>query len=266
MSAVTINIPFVAALQSDGNALLETVRAATYAFGVSADVVLIGDLTSDIINAFLISHEDSSNELVSLDVTMQNSAAFRDALAAAMQAAYIFTADPAIHPKYSGATEVQGAGSAVGFTLQQYVKAAIHTDVITALASNTIASELEASDVQDISLGNFAGDCSGAAAAMWTGLDGLDAGLRRVVATQVPNSKYTAAGEGFTSAIPLVAGDTMVFRFNLNSNLTIAGSPQDLTSGTGVTDGTGPGVGSYTDGTTLASATRIVELRLSVPA
>jgi hypothetical protein len=261
---VTINIPFVAALQSDGAANLQTVQAATFTFAGDADVVLAGALTANIINAFTISQEDPSDSTVSLVVTMANQAAFRDALAAAMAAATISTADDEIHVKYKDVASGEGGG--VGNSLENYIKAAIHTDVITALASNTIAAELEASDVGAVTLDDFAGDCSGAANAMWEGLDALNAELRVVVATQVPNSKYTEDGEGFTSTLPLTAGDKMVFRFILNSNLTISESAQDKTNGEGTADGAGPGVGNYGGATAniLASSARVVELVLTV--
>ena len=267
--AQTINIPFVAALQSDGTANLQTVQAATYAFAAAANVVLSGVLSAGIINAFAISHEDSSDSTVSLKVDMVNQAAFREALAAAMAAATISTSDSAIHVKYKDVASGEGGG--VGNSLANYIKAAIHTDVIAALDNNSIAAELEASDVGAVSLTQFAEDCSGAAHAMWTGLDNLADDLRVVVATQVDNARYTANGpaEGFTPTLPLNSGDKMVFRFNLNSNLAISEDAQDITNGTGVTDGSGPGVGTYTSvgtstsGTTLASGARVVELVLT---
>lgn len=265
--SVNVNIPFVAALQSDGAANLQTVQQDTYTLGVP-DVILFGDLSSNILNAFLIAHEDASDSAVALSVTMQNKEAFVAALAAAMQAATISTADAAIHSKYSGASAVQGAGTGTGLSLENYIKAAIHTDVIVALNNNTIAAELEASDVQAITLGTYAADCSAAAAAMWDGLDGITDSLRRVIATQVGNTRFTDASEGFTSTLPLVSGDSMTFQFNLNSNLTISEDVQDVVSGAGTNNGSGPGVGTYPTGGSniLASNSRVVQLKLTVPA
>jgi hypothetical protein len=262
--SVNVNIPFVAPFQSDGAADLQTVISDTYALG-AADVILTAStgLSAAIINAFVISHEDASDSTVALSVTMGDQGTFAAALAAAMQAAAITTADAAIHSKYTGA-EVQGAGTAVGLSLEKYVKAGIHTDVIVALNNNTIAAELEASDVLPITLDDFAGDCLAAANAMWEGLNELSPAMRRLVATQLDNSKYVSdASEGFTAALPLESGDSMTFQFTLNSNLTITNDPQDLTTEGGATNaGTGPAAGTYPSPITgvLGSTGRVVRV------
>jgi hypothetical protein len=265
-SFVNINVPFVAPLQSDGAANLQTVQQDTYALG-AADVVLTGVLSPEIINAFLISHEDASDSAVALNVTMQGKNDFMNALSAAIKAATISTADAAIHPKYTGPAAVQGAGTHNGLLLVNYIKAALHTDVIVALNNNTIAAELEASDVQEITLPDYDADCLAAAEDMYDGLVGIEESLRRVIATQVGNTRFTDVSEGFTSALPLTSGDSMTFQFNLTSNLTISESVQDVVSGADTNNGSGPGVGTYLPSTSniLGSNTRVVRVRLVKP-
>jgi hypothetical protein len=263
--ATNINIPFVASMQSDGQADLQTVKATPFLLG-AAKTILAATLSSDIINAFEISHEDASDGTVSLNVTMKDKAAFVAALKAALQAATITTVDEDIHLKYRNVTSGEGAGE--GNTLENYIKAAIHTDVIVALANNTIASELEASDVQPVTLDNFADDCETAATAMYEGLEGIGDGLRRVIATQVSNAKYTEDGEGFTSALPLVSGDSMSFQFSLTSNLTISEQATQLATNDDEA-GEGPGVGTYTDldgnvAAIMGTGTRAFRLVLTV--
>ena len=208
-----INVPFVAAMSADGTAELETVKQETYNFTGNAHATFTGALTAEIIAAFTLS-EEGSGSTVELEVAVAN---LKDALTTALGV-------------------VKDANNA---SITDYLTGWAQGEIDADLASNTIGAGVEASAVKNLSL---VVDASGAAEAMEDGIDGLTAGVRRLIATQLPSSRFP---ETFSSALPLISGDSMTFRFIASSSVTVSESAQDLDGAAdGATAGVGPGVGS----------------------
>lgn len=260
----TINVPFVATMNADGTATLQTVQQEEYNFTDAADATLVGDLSSGIINAFQLSQETQTSGTVVLNVAMRNPTAFRNAMTAALQAVTVSVADTDLSGQYATA-------GAVGKLLKEYIIAWDRQEIDTNLTSNTIGAAIEASEVQNLDITDFAMDASAASVDMYDGLDALNADVRRLIATQLPSSRYntdasgTALSEAFGDSLPLISGDKMVFRFYVNSNISITEDPQDLGGASDggaygtATAGAGPGVGTY-----YGVSVRTIELVLTL--
>ncbi|NDE18239.1 hypothetical protein EBZ80_25310 [bacterium] len=214
MPAANVNVPFVAAMSADGTALLETVKQETYTFTGSAHYNYTGVLTPEIIAAFTLS-EGAADSAAQLDVDV---AGLTAPLTAALEA----------------------ARASIEADLTAFAQSEIDAD----LASNTIGAAVEAEAVKNLVLSI---DTSGAAAAMETGIAALSAATRRLIATQLPSTRFP---EAFSTALPLVSGDSMTFRWNASTNITVSEDAQDLGGAAdGGADGTaaagaGPGVGT----------------------
>lgn len=244
MANATVNVPFVAAFNGTGAAQLETVKQETFTFTDSAHVILNGTLTQDIIDGFILSQE-ASGSTVKLDVAMATGAAktaFEAGLKAALKNATIASeANP-----LSGVYTITVGSDKLEQYLVQYSRSEIDAD----LATNTISAALEASAVKNLAYANHDSECESAAGAMWSGLEGLSADIRRLVATQLPKGNFPV--ENFSPALPIMNGDKMVFRFNATLNVGVTEDARDLGASpdteTGVGSaaapaGAGPGVG-----------------------
>jgi hypothetical protein len=212
MSGANINVPFVAAMDASGNAQLETVKQETFNFTGAADATFTGVLTPEIISAFTLSQE-ASGSTVELNVAVAN---------------------------LSGAlTTALGAVRDNGVSITQYLTSWAQDQIDADLASNTIGAGVEASSVKNLVLEV---DASGAGIAMEDGITGLSAAVRRLIATQLPSSRFP---ETFSSALPVATGDSMTFRFIASSTVIVNQDAQDLGGAAdGATAGAGPGVGS----------------------
>lgn len=249
--AANINIPFVAAMQADGTATLQTQFQEEWNFSGTPDAIFAGALPQDVIDAFLLSQEADSGVIIH-NVTMQNSSAFQAALASALIASTVSTADDELTAGSKYAT-----AGAVGKTLQEYIVAWARQEIDADLTSNTISANIEANEVENLAIDISAGAADGAEN-MYDGLVGLSQELRNVVASQLPSGRYNDAGESFQTVLPLVTGDKMTFRFNVNSSITITENPQDLTGGANATTVSSPGIGSG-----YGVSTRLVEVVLT---
>ena len=247
--AANINIPFVAAMQADGTATLQTQYQEQWNFSGTPDAIFAGALPQDVIDAFLLSQEADSGVIIH-NVTMQNSSAFQAALASALIASTVSTADDDLSGKYATA-------GAVSKTLQEYIVAWARQQIDADLTSNSISANIEANEVENLAIDISAGAADGAEN-MYDGLVGLSQELRNVVASQLPSGRYNDAGESFVTVLPLVSGDKMTFRFNVNSSITITENPQDLTGGANATTVSSPGIGSG-----YGVSTRLVEVVLT---
>jgi hypothetical protein len=205
-----VNVPFVAAMQANGTALLETVKQETYAFTGAAHYSYNGTLTPEIIAAFILS-ENTSDSVAELDVAVSG---LTTPLTAALMA----------------------AKAALETDLTSFAQSQIDAD----LAANGVGAAVEAEAVKELSL---AVDASSAAQAMEDGIAGLSADVRRLIATQLPSSNFP---ETFSTALPINAGDSMTFRWNASTTITVSEDAKDLggDEGVGAVAGAGPGVGS----------------------
>jgi hypothetical protein len=239
MAAAIVNVPFVGTMNNAGTATLQTVQQETYNFTAAADVVLSGALDADIIGAFQLSEETQTSGTVVLNVAMRNESAFKAALRNALQSVTVSTADGDLTGQYATL-------GAIGVDLEDYIVAWARQQIDADLTANTIGAAIEASEVESLAITDFSANAFDAAGSMYSGLNSLSADVRRLVATQLPSSRFP---ETFSDALPLVSGDQMVFRFNVNPSITVSENPQDLggaadggASGS-ASAGAGPGVG-----------------------
>lgn len=236
----TVNVPFVGTMNNSGTADLQTVQQESFTFTGVANAVLSGVLSPDIIGAFEMSQEEQTSGTVVLNVGMRTDTLFKAALKAALETVTVTSADNDLRDQYA----IAGASSK---TLQEYIVAWCRQEIDNDLTTNTIGAAIEASEVENLTLSNFANDASGAAVSMYDGLVGLSADTRRLVATQLPSSRFP---ETFSDALPLIDGDMMVFRFNVNPTIVVSEKIQDLGGSTDggaagtAAAGAGPGVGS----------------------
>jgi hypothetical protein len=181
---------------------------------------------------------------------MRNAALFKAAMKAALESVVVSEIDSALAGQYATA-------GAVGVGLEAYIVAWARQQIDADLASNTIGAAIEASEVEALAITDFSANAVAASTNMYDGLVGLTGDVRRLVATQLPSSRFP---ETFSDALPLATNDKMVFRFLVTSTITVSQNAQDLgTAGNdGATAGAGPGVGSG-----YGVDNRVIELTLT---
>lgn len=245
----TINVPYVAAMAATATGQLETVKQESHSFTGDADIVYTGSLSQDIINAFVLSQEEAGATGVDLSVAMTSDTAKIDAFKAAMKAAIEGAAFS------SEASALVAPYAVASDNLKGYLEKWVRKEIDSDLSSNTIPDELEAQAIKSVVVDISAAAADGALN-MWNGMVALGQDLRDLIATQLPSSNYSP--EEFSDALPVAAGDKMVFRFTISTTATITESAQDVTGANG-TAGSGPGVNAahYT------VSTRLLELQLT---
>jgi len=253
MSAAIVNIPFVGSMNNDGSASLQTVKKETYTFTAAADVVLSGTLSDDIIGAFQLSQETQTSGTVVLEVAMRNESAFKTALRNALQAVTVSTADADLTGQYATA-------GAVSKSLEEYIVAWARQQIDDDLNRNTIGAAIEASEVENLAITDFSANAFAAAGNMYAGLSALSADTRRLVATQLPPSRFP---DTFTDALPLASGDKMVFRFNVDTTIEVLQDPKDLGANDGGADGSASAGAGPGNGTNYGVDVRVIELVLT---
>jgi hypothetical protein len=257
--AQTVKVPYCGAMSTSGTANLETVVQQQYSFLGSPDVILNGTLSQTIIDAFLVSQESQTNGTVALHVTMQNESAFKAALRDALLSVTV-SAD-GVDAELTGQYLTAGGSTK---SLEQYLVAWARQQIDADLAANTIAAALEASEVINLAITDISQNAFDAAGDMYSGIGLLPAIERDVIASQLPNSRYTVNGttESFSGTLPLIPGDKMIFRFNVSTVITVTDTPIDLAAGDSNVDGNITPGSAPTQSSGYGIENRVIELVL----
>ena len=224
--AVNLNIPYKVTMDIDGTVKVRSLAPQEYYLG-PADKTLYGYLRKNIVDAFAVSDEGTSN-IPALMVDLSGTKAdFAGALGSEMVVA-IDSAQymSAIAP--GGGVTALSANTAVE-NLEMYLSGWAKEKMVESLAGNGYSFAFEASEPESIAIVDLEDDCDAGANSMYDGIDRLVPEVRAVIARQIPDSRWLAAkndlnenGEIAATKLPLIAGDTITFQFMIHQTYAIS--------------------------------------------
>jgi hypothetical protein len=208
--SVTVNIPYAAALSCDGSGNLRVLESNTFQWGSYADAsfndVQLSMSVSAIKDLFMVSNV--SDEMADMTVDISGNASGNFILA-------LFNSLTGVAKKSDDAT----------MDVETYLVSEAQAQIDAALATDGIAAGLEAENVHNLGITDFADDASNAAVAMYNGLaPNSAANLRKIIALQYQNAEWLPAGGDSAdepAQIPFKAGDVINFRFIANQTYMI---------------------------------------------
>jgi len=256
MSGCNIKIPFQVTLDLEGTFKVQVLQADDYPLE-AADETITGFLPNGILDAFVVSNASGSNVAL-LDVAMNLSgeavflAAFKEQLESAL-------VDP---------TE--------GGSLESYLSGYANDELLKDLRNNGIAAALEADGLGELEYTNLEDSYEAGAQTMWNGLVGLPPKTRSLIATQIPNEAWLAAGNGFNNdggmlktSLPLKrGGDALTFQLIIEQQFNVTAEPIENYehAGQDPVKRADPGVGAgHVDGVPYAVPRRVVNIVMRRP-
>jgi hypothetical protein len=236
-----IVIPFSAAFSMvNGSGELEVAQQQSFIWSSNADLTVSADMSLDAFkDAFKLTQETvADNVVLNVEVDASGATAFKNALTASLAAA------------------VNGSSVKIGDWLVGEAETAI--DLL--IANNGIPAAYEASSIKNLALNNFDGtaegatladsDCSQGAANMWTAIGNASADQLRLIALQLPPTKYPTTWPSGTVRLPVADNDTVLFRFAIPQTYVISEDDKDLVDATDPahTNGNAPNIVAGEDG------------------
>jgi hypothetical protein len=198
-----INIPFASTFTSAGTGSLEILRTETFTWG-EPDVIFDASMNVDVFKgAFKLAEDpiDSSANLA-LDLDPSGEKSFKDALVLALAAE-------------QGHATLTTAGLDLGYdrplvvnesSLEDYLLSFAQDQLDEDLLHNNMPAALEAEHMTDLSLNDFAEDCSAAVAALWADMDmSENDAKRKLIALQFSSARYLEQhNEAAAAAVPVL--------------------------------------------------------------
>lgn len=256
MSGCNIKIPFQVTLDLEGTFKVQVLQADDYPLE-AADETITGFLPNGILDAFVVSNA-SGSDVALLDVAMNLSgeavflAAFKEQLESAL-------VDPTL-----------------GGSLESYLRGYANDELLKDLRNNGIAAALEADGLEELEYTNLSSSYDNGALTMWNGLVGLPPKTRSLIATQIPNEAWLAAGNGFNNdggmlktSLPLKrGGDALTFQLIIEQQFVVTAEPIENYEyeGQDPAKRATPGVGAgHVDGVPYAVPRRVVNIVMRRP-
>lgn len=256
MSGCNIKIPFQVTLDLEGTFKVQVLQAEDYPLE-AADETITGFLPNGILDAFVVSNA-SGSDVALLDVAMNLSgqAVFLEAFKSQLESALV--------------------NPSVGGSLESYLRGYANDELLKDLRNNGIAAALEADGLGELEYIDLEGSYEAGAQTMWDGLVGLPPKTRSLIAMQIPNEAWLAAGNGFNNdggmlktALPLKrGGDALTFQLVIEQQFDVTAEPIENYEYAGqdpVVRAT-PGVGAgHVDGVPYAVPRRVVNIVMRRP-